>query len=92
VAQDLLICDKCGNVIDPNDPRTKRLSPTTAEVWHSLSTEFQRRKVLGVKDVAKTIGCSKSTAHYHLQRLKVVDLVTPVVMREGGTYKRYKAA
>jgi predicted ArsR family transcriptional regulator len=92
VGQDLVICDRCGNVINPNDPRVKRLSPTTAEVWHSLESEFKRHKVLGVIDVAKTVGCSKSTAHYHLQRLRIVELVTPVIIREGGTYKRYRAA
>ena len=92
MAQDHIICPHCGRLVDPNDPRLQRLTPTTAEVWHNLASEFKRHKMLGVKDVSKTIGCSKSTAHYHLQKLRIVELVTPVTMREGGTYKRYKAA
>ena len=89
---ELVVCSRCGHVIDASDPTLAHLPPATVAVWQRIMRPLKGGKRLGSTQVGQLAMMSPQAAEKHLRRLARAGLVKAEPKRRGGRYRVYVAA
>ena len=84
MAEQIVICPKCGSVFNAADPRVRRLPPSTFHFWTTAPERFRKGAVMGPAELGAIVGMTRAGARYHLHFLVGAGLVQRIPQSKNG--------
>jgi DNA-binding transcriptional ArsR family regulator len=77
-----VICPKCGQAFNADDPRVRSLSPATYYVWHHAPERFRLGAEMGPSELAQHVNLTPEAVYYHLRKLQRAGLVARIPIND----------
>ena len=85
MAEQYVMCPKCGHAFDAADPRVRKLTPATFHFWENTPSAFRLGAIMGPSELARRLDVSRELAYYHLRRLAAAGLVQRIPVHPHAT-------
>ena len=84
MAEQYVMCPKCGHAFDAADPRVRRLPPSTFHFWTSAPDRFRTGAAMGPAELGALVGMTRAGVRYHLRFLVGAGLVRRIPQNANG--------